>query len=38
MLDQLYQYGEVGEIHINDLGEITFDEDEDATLEPFIMG
>jgi hypothetical protein len=36
MLDQLYQYGEVGEIHINDLGEITFDEDEDSSLESFV--
>jgi hypothetical protein len=36
MLDQLYQYGETAEIRVNALGETVFDEDEDASLEPFV--
>jgi hypothetical protein len=30
ILDQLYQYGEVGAIHIGELGDIRFTEEEDA--------
>jgi hypothetical protein len=37
MLDQLYQYGEVGEIHVGDLGRITFEEDEQASLDAFLV-
>jgi hypothetical protein len=37
MLDQLYQYGEVGDIRVNELGQITFDEDdEEASLHDFV--
>jgi hypothetical protein len=37
MLDQLYQYGEVGDIRVNELGQITFEEDdEDASLNDFV--
>jgi hypothetical protein len=36
MLDQLYQYGEVGPIHIGELGDIRFTEDEAASLEEFV--
>jgi hypothetical protein len=35
MLDQLYQYGEVGEIQITELGQISFEEDE-STLDAFV--
>jgi Cdc6-like AAA superfamily ATPase len=35
MLDQLYQYGEVGDIRVNALGRITFEED-DASLDAFV--
>jgi hypothetical protein len=37
MLDQLYQYGKIGEIRVTELGQISFDEDEEATsLDEFI--
>jgi hypothetical protein len=36
MLDQLFQYGEIGGIRASELGDISFDEDEDASLEEFV--
>jgi hypothetical protein len=36
MLDQLYQYGRTGEIQATELGQISFDEDEDSSLEEFL--
>jgi len=36
MLDQLYQYGEVGEVRVSELGQISFEEDEQTGLDTFI--
>lgn len=36
ILDQLYQYGEIGDIQVSALGDIIFDEDEQASLEEFL--
>jgi hypothetical protein len=36
MLDQLYQYGRIGEIKATELGQISFDEDEAASLDEFL--
>lgn len=36
MLDQLYQYGKVGSIHVCELGDIRFIDEEDASLESFV--
>jgi hypothetical protein len=36
MLDQLYQYGKIGEIRATELGQITFDEDEASSLNEFL--
>ncbi|MDR2163656.1 MAG: ATP-binding protein [Clostridiales Family XIII bacterium] len=36
MLDQLYQYGKIGEIRATELGQISFDEDESLSLDEFI--
>jgi hypothetical protein len=36
MLDQLYQYGEVGELRVGELGHITFEEDEQTSLDVFL--
>ena len=36
MLDQLYQYGTVGDIRVSELGEISFAEEEGSTLEEFL--
>jgi hypothetical protein len=36
MLDQLFQYGEVGDIKASKLGDISFEEDEEASLEEFV--
>ena len=36
MLDQLYQYGEVGDIRVGELGDIKFTEDEGASLDEFV--
>jgi hypothetical protein len=36
MLDQLYQYGEVGEIQVTELGQISFDEDDESSLDAFV--
>ncbi|MDR1088602.1 MAG: ATP-binding protein [Coriobacteriales bacterium] len=37
LLDQLYLYGEVGEIQVGKLGHITFEEDEQASLDEFLV-
>jgi len=36
MLDQLYQYGEIGEIRAGALDEIQFTEEKDASLDEFV--
>ena len=36
ILDQLYQYGVVGPIHISELGDIRFNEEEEASLDEFV--
>jgi hypothetical protein len=36
ILDQLYQYGEVGEIKVSELGQITFEEDQESLIEPYM--
>jgi hypothetical protein len=36
MLDQLFQYGEIGGIRVSELGDISFEEDEGASLEEFV--
>ncbi|MDR2354603.1 MAG: ATP-binding protein [Clostridiales Family XIII bacterium] len=36
MLDQLYQYGEVGDIRVNTPREITFEEEEGSSLDAFV--
>jgi hypothetical protein len=36
MLDQLFQYGEVGDIRASELSDISFEEDEGASLEEFV--
>jgi hypothetical protein len=36
ILDQLFQYGEVAGIRASELGDISFEEDEDASLEEFV--
>ncbi|MDR3225674.1 MAG: ATP-binding protein [Clostridiales Family XIII bacterium] len=36
MLDQLFQYGKIGEIKVTELGQITFDDEDEASLREFV--
>ena len=35
-MDQLYQYGEIGDIRANELGDIQFTEENDVSLDEFV--
>jgi hypothetical protein len=36
MLDQLFQYGEISGIKVSEIGDISFEEEDDASLEEFV--
>jgi hypothetical protein len=36
ILDQLFQYGEYKELHLSELGQISFEEDEEESIEKFL--